>query len=107
MGGRAVTIEEKLAQIAELLGEPCSPISLIADLNDMCPCGSEEVWPCAKTRAIWLATGVDEEGQLKEALRGMDEKCDAEQKTWEALHEADPVAAQRYALQLLGWTQWG
>jgi hypothetical protein len=77
-----------LDEIAALLPGPC-PEPGIAQGNDMCPCGSGEVWPCNLTRAAWLAAGADPEAEVRRVL--------------DALREQDPDAARRKAIRDLGW----
>lgn len=94
--------EGTLTQIAGLLPSPCGEPG-IADGNDLCPCGSGEVWPCSLTRAAWLATGRDPQAEMRKVLDAAKAAMSAEMAEWEALDEEDPEAARRYALRKLGW----
>jgi hypothetical protein len=52
----------RLDIIATLI-HPCPPPD-IAGGYDMCPCGLGCSWPCPKTRAAWLARGLDPDTEI-------------------------------------------
>lgn len=83
-----MTSGERLAQIAELI--PACPEPGIAQGNDMCVCGSGEVWPCSITQAAWLARGLDIEEENRKVLAVVKKEMAAEEAAWEAFYEEDP-----------------
>ena len=77
-----MTPEERLDRIAELLPE--CPEPGIADGNDMCVCGSGEVFPCSGTQAAWIARGLDIEEENNRILVGVKKQMAADEAAWEA-----------------------
>lgn len=77
-----MTPEERLDRIAELL--PACPEPGIANGNDMCVCGSGEVWPCGGTQAAWLARGLNIEEENQRILVAVKQEIAAEQAAREA-----------------------
>jgi hypothetical protein len=56
----------RLTVIAALL-QPCPPPDIAAGF-DACPCGTGGSWPCAVTKAAWIARGLDPDTEIERAL---------------------------------------
>jgi hypothetical protein len=56
---------DTLARVVELLDlRPC-PMPDGAGGMDLCPCDSGAAWPCNRTRAAWIAGGLDPEAERR------------------------------------------
>ena len=49
---------------------PCSAPD-VANGYDLCPCGSGSTWPCAATKAAWLARGFDPDDEAGRIMRAV------------------------------------
>jgi len=65
----------RLQVIAELLA-PCPPPD-IAHGYDLCPCGTGCSWPCAKTRAAWLAHNLNPDTEISTVIDRVKAECSA------------------------------
>jgi hypothetical protein len=60
---------QRLAAVVELLGlRPCTPPDFCEGF-DMCTCQSGAAWPCNRTRAAWLAFGLDVDDERRRIVR--------------------------------------
>lgn len=66
--------------IAALLA-PCSPPDIAAGF-DLCPCGRGGSWPCAVTKAAWLARGLDPTAEVRRICRTIHADWTAEEEGW-------------------------
>jgi hypothetical protein len=63
------TPEQRLNEIAQLL-QPCLPPNIFGG-EDLCTCGSGQTFPCHKTKAAWLAGGLDVQAETQRVIDSM------------------------------------
>ena len=83
------TSMERLTRIGELI-TPCPPPDMAAGI-DLCPCGTGQTWPCARTMAAWLAAGENPDTQIRLACQACSQQMAAEHAEWQAtIHPDEP-----------------
>jgi crotonobetainyl-CoA:carnitine CoA-transferase CaiB-like acyl-CoA transferase len=76
------TAGERLAAIAGLI-HACPPPDALAGY-DQCAHG---IWPCATTKAAWLAQGRDRDQELRNLSEAVQQEALIQDAEWETRHE--------------------